>query len=381
MEEKNGIEFNLTHQILAKVHEAYKNAESKNQNARLNILILGKTGIGKSTLINAVFGKDFAKTGQGIPVTHEIESFTDDEKLFIYDSPGLELDESKKIQIENFIKEQETKAAHKQIHIAWFCISEAGRRIEETEKALYRLLKSYRIPTLAVITKAQQDKDDKGEKFSDIAKKELEADEVFRVRALEVEDDEGEKKKIMGIKELINKSYLLLPEGQREAFARKQKYDKEIRKKQCVKDAKKLIDYYSIAAAAPCASPLPFSDIVLILPIQTAMILHISKTYELEFNEESAKKVAFALLGVCGAGFGIRAIVGNIIKFLPAFGSGAGMLINGTIATTTTKAMGEVYLAWLNDNFENIAKDMIDFNNINFEQYEGLAKTILGIKN
>ena len=198
MEGKNEIEFNLTRQILAKLNEVYKDTESKNQSAKLNILILGKTGVGKSTLINTVFGKDFAKTGQGIPVTHEIESFTDGKELFIYDSPGLELDEAKKIQIENFVKEQETKIADEQIHIAWFCINEASRRIEETEKALYRLLKSHRIPILAVITKAQQDKDEKGEKFSDVVKKELESDEVFRVRALEIEDDEGEKKENHG---------------------------------------------------------------------------------------------------------------------------------------------------------------------------------------
>lgn len=377
-EEEKEIELKVNwNQVLGEVNKVCNEIKSQNQHPRLNILILGKTGVGKSTLINTVFGKDFTKTGQGTPVTQEIESFTDNEKLFIYDSPGLELDEGKKVQIENFIKEQEAKAADEQIHIAWLCISEAGRRIEETEKALYRLLKSYRIPILAVITKAQQDKDEKGERFSDVVKKELETDEVFRVRALEIEDDDGEKKKIMGIKELINKSYILLPDGRKEAFARKQKYDEQMRKEQCVKDAKSLIDYYSAAAAVPCASPLPLSDIALILPIQIAMILHISKTYGLEFNEESAKKVALALLGVCGAGFGIRAVVGTLIKFIPGIGSIAGMCINGTIATTTTKAMGELYLAWLNDNFENIIDDMVDFNNIDFGQYEYLIKDML----
>ncbi|MDE5816802.1 MAG: 50S ribosome-binding GTPase, partial [Helicobacter sp.] len=285
MKEEKEIELKVNwNQVLVEASRVYNEIKSQNQQPRLNILVLGKTGVGKSTLINTVFGKDFTKTGQGNPVTQEIESFTDNERLFIYDSPGLELDEAKKIQIENFIKEQEAKAADEQIHIAWLCINEAGRRIEQTEKALYRLLKSHRIPILAVITKAQQDKDEKGEKFSDVVKKELESDEVFRVRALEIEDDDGEKKKIMGIKELINKSYILLPDGRKEAFARKQQYDKQMRKEQCVKDAKSLINYYSTAAAVPCASPLPFSDIVLILPIQIAMILDISKTCGLEFN-------------------------------------------------------------------------------------------------
>jgi len=35
----------------------------------VNILIAGRTGVGKSTLINAVFQGNFATTGQGRPVT------------------------------------------------------------------------------------------------------------------------------------------------------------------------------------------------------------------------------------------------------------------------------------------------------------------------
>ena len=40
-----------------------------------NIIIAGITGAGKSTLINAVFGKDFAETGKGRPVTQEIREY------------------------------------------------------------------------------------------------------------------------------------------------------------------------------------------------------------------------------------------------------------------------------------------------------------------
>ncbi|MGI7983148.1 hypothetical protein [Campylobacter jejuni] len=48
-----------------------------------------------------------------------------------------------------------------------------------------------------VITKAQQDKDENGCSFKDIVKKELELDDekIERVRAIAIEDDEGNVKK------------------------------------------------------------------------------------------------------------------------------------------------------------------------------------------
>ena len=36
---------------------------------RFNLAIFGKTGVGKSTLVNAIFGSEIAKTGIGEPVT------------------------------------------------------------------------------------------------------------------------------------------------------------------------------------------------------------------------------------------------------------------------------------------------------------------------
>ena len=41
-----------------------------------NIIIAGVTGSGKSTLINAVFGQELARTGIGCPITDEIKKYT-----------------------------------------------------------------------------------------------------------------------------------------------------------------------------------------------------------------------------------------------------------------------------------------------------------------
>lgn len=58
----------------------------------LNIIVAGKTGVGKSTLINAVFKDELAETGMGRPVTDHMRKITKkDIPLAIYDTRGFEL--------------------------------------------------------------------------------------------------------------------------------------------------------------------------------------------------------------------------------------------------------------------------------------------------
>lgn len=57
---------------------------------KVNVLITGATGCGKSSTINALFGKDIAKVGQNsTPETMDIQSFQLNEYLTLWDSPGL----------------------------------------------------------------------------------------------------------------------------------------------------------------------------------------------------------------------------------------------------------------------------------------------------
>ena len=53
-------------EVLKNMHDKIKEEQSKM--GKVNILIAGKTGVGKSTLVNAVFGKTVATTGTGRPV-------------------------------------------------------------------------------------------------------------------------------------------------------------------------------------------------------------------------------------------------------------------------------------------------------------------------
>ena len=61
----------------------------KNLNT-LNIIVAGKTGVGKSTLINAVFRDKLAETGMGKPVTDHMRKISKKGiPLATYDTKGF----------------------------------------------------------------------------------------------------------------------------------------------------------------------------------------------------------------------------------------------------------------------------------------------------
>lgn len=339
--------------------EALKKAQQMSQETSdgFNIFVVGKSGVGKSTLINAVFGEKLAKTGSGSPKTQNIKEYKSKD-FSIFDTKGLELEDydSTKAQIAEFLAQKQIGDEDEQIHIAWLCIAESGRRIERADIELWELLQKNHIPSILVITKAEQDKDENGELFSQLVKKEFKTEEVQRVRALQIEDDEGNLKKVKGIDMLVSKTYFLAPQAKRNAFGRKQIYDKAMQRQERKKRADSIINRYTAAASTVAASPIPFSDIAILLPTQAAMIVHISSIYDLELSLESAKKLSLAFGAVVGVGFAARAVAANLVKFIPVVGSVAGGVINAGVAGTITKLMGEAYIAYLDDNAENLSE-------------------------
>ena len=77
----------------ASISENYKNKMLKNvmrlKAQKMNIMITGATGCGKSSTINAIFGTEVAEVGFGVdPETMEIRKYELD-NLVLWDTPGL----------------------------------------------------------------------------------------------------------------------------------------------------------------------------------------------------------------------------------------------------------------------------------------------------
>jgi GTPase SAR1 family protein len=167
----------------------------------IDLIVMGKTGAGKSTLINAVLEEDLAPTGIGHAVTKRNEVFSKKMMLPIgdskdgqygmigcqinmYDTVGLEIDKSITDQtleeIRKHIEETKTKMSTDDIHLVWFCVNNRSSRFEPYELDLIRKLSiDYEIPFVIVLTQCFSDEE--GELEEQIRKN---LPEVSRYRVL-----------------------------------------------------------------------------------------------------------------------------------------------------------------------------------------------------
>src|SRR5690625_318467 len=104
--------------------------------AQPNLLTAGITGVGKSTLVNAVSSQAPARTGHVKPVTMGTREYSRPGfPLTLFDTRGLETARYEETlqELQQLIVKRRGLDEKQHIHACWLCISEDSRRVQEAE--------------------------------------------------------------------------------------------------------------------------------------------------------------------------------------------------------------------------------------------------------
>lgn len=130
---------------------------------KCNVLIIGKTGAGKSSLLNYICEQNIAETGSGKPVTgeglYEYIGIIKSQKVRIYDSWGIEAgkDEKWKSLLDNELKKHGIqKNPEDWFHSIIYCIQAGGGRVEPIDTAIINQFLTDGYHITIVLTKADQ---------------------------------------------------------------------------------------------------------------------------------------------------------------------------------------------------------------------------------
>lgn len=316
---------------------------------KLKILMGGKTGVGKSSIINALVGTEVSKvSSDGCPCTKVNEELlwsTDMGDVSITDVPGF--GEANAPTINGYDYENNIKQLAENAHILLLVLKCDDKALELEEDFLQNWKNDSqlsKIPVFIIINQIDKmkpvrmwdpenlnlenpstEKEKQIKSYVDyvsslpIFNEYAYAKHIFPVSAGEFLGD-----KVYGIDELgkaINKN---VPEMLRLIIEREQ-----ISKEEKVK---KIINYYSIAAGGAAIQPIPIIDSFILAPIQIAMVIHIGKVYGIKIT----KSVAGGLVNTLGL-----SLIGNyLFVFLVSLFPGIKQVIGPAVAYSLTYTSG-----------------------------------------
>ncbi|WP_062460836.1 GTPase family protein [Demequina soli] len=322
--------------------------EERARIGRFNLAIVGGTGVGKSSLVNAVFGEGLAPTGVGLPVTRGVQYYTNaDASLGIWDFEGFEIGKVPGDLVRENLQVIEDGPREKHISAVWYCVTSSADRLTQPDIDQITAFAAGGLPVIVVLTKTIRARDFPGGKWKPSAQVEAFAEwiaspfdhqgEAIELPiagiALTAAVDQGKHGgPAHGLGELLDMTLALAPDEAQEALVVAQRLSLPLKRAL----ARKAIVAAGTASAAAAATPIPVADAVALAPIQLGMMGRIAAVYQLDLKVMmSAQAIAQLAVQVVG-----RALARSLIKLIPAVGT----VINATVASALTTATGEGWL-------------------------------------
>lgn len=316
---------------------------------RGNVLVIGNSGVGKSTLINAVLGENRAKTSFGTTgTTSKLEIYESGALPFrIIDTIGFEPSWFKERKAINAVKKWSKKSADEgkedtQINVIWFCVEGTSSKLfENAIKDLSKATAMWSsVPVIVVITKSYSVPDRpkniemvhnafaKQKKYSKNLRKVIPVvAETYRLNDNAYAPPEG-------ITELIDATNQLMPAGLQAAQSDVAVF-KLMRKRVF---AHSVVGIATTGAFAVGAVPVPFSDALLLGPVEITEVNAIAHIYNIK-NDEKAKRFFDSMVEVGTVSVAAKTAI-SALKAIPGINIGAAVM-NAVMAGCIVAALGE----------------------------------------
>ena len=319
--------------------------ENRRRFGRFNLGIVGETGVGKSSLVNAVFGEARARVGVGLPVTRGVNYYHEG-ALGIWDFEGFEIGGGAPQLLRENLRKIAERPADEQISVVWYCVLSSAGRLTRTDIAMINELEAAGLPVIIVLTKVDWDRNPVPGKMTpsyagETLKQWMEnpRDEVgrpiaIRNRGVVLTSAVNSKGKGVGygLSDLVERTLELSPASEKDAFRIVQTLNLGWKRDMARRD----VTAATASAAAAAAVPIPIATAAVLAPIQLAMMGRVAVVYDLElrsvFSVSALAQLATQMTG--------RALAASLVKFIP----GAGSVIDAAVASALTAATGEGWI-------------------------------------
>ena len=313
-----------------------------------NVLVIGNSGVGKSTLINAVLGKKDAETGYGTTgTTKGLELYEAEELPFrVIDTIGFEPTFIKEQMAINAVKKWSQNCAKEgkednQINVIWFCVDGTSRKL--FSKAIQSLTRATAIwktvPVVVVITKSYslpERKENIEMVQNAFAKQKISKNlrKIIPVVAATYELNETAFAAPEGIAELIDATIELMPEGLKAGEKDLEKF--KLKRRRAL--AQSIVGASTVSAVVVGAAPTSIADWLILAPLEVGEINAIAKVYGIK-DKEQLQKFKDSFVEVGSVTTLAKTIISNL-KNIPGV-SLAGSVLNAVVAGSIVAALGE----------------------------------------
>lgn len=368
-------------QIQKNFKESVDRARESIRQKGARVVIMGNSGAGKSSCINAAFHAKVAETGAGISVTSHIAHYEPSDlcPIHVYDTKGFEgVSDNRDVlqQLRALVEERKQASAEhavgqpgrvtERLHVVWYVID--GRFEPEFMGLVESIFAEQDVPVIVVLNKCDlvahkvQEVRDSVERHCPWAAAVVEvvADPLCGPARLLCHNCGSDDIMINAKKE---KRYFSCDEcgPSKQRFKRCYGFDTLIREtadrlpdlvvlslltaqrewlEGLHRSANMKIAGYTCAAAGVGAAPLPFMSRFVLIPLQLAMVGTLALNYDLLVTSKTAWHIIFSVssVGLFGA---LGCLAANGLKAVPGFAV-AGMVSDAAFSATVTGALGAV---------------------------------------